>query len=690
MKTLLNKQLSLIVLIFISFNFFIVEAQMLKVEMEEISVNSPLIIKGIVSKKWSEYDTNGKDIITIVEFNVIETIKGTSSEKQRVVVPGGIIGDVGMMVSHTPQFDLGEESIVFITNDYKGRQTVTEWIQGNFEIINNKIFYEGDEIDANGFILGLKNFIQKGEQGKIEINYKSPNNGPNSPESVPSVSSITPNIGPALRPFAINPNDPFNPGERGTIIDIYGSNFGTTQGTSVVRFYESGSIPVDAQYVLLWSDTHIQCKIPGGQYTLAGKFPHTSSGLIYVITSGGTSNGEQFNVTFSTPNKKFLDPQITFYVNQNGTPDTEDEFTEIQNSIQNWNIVGHSNLSFVYGGTTTRTPQSSDNYNDFGWIESNWPYASSAIGVNIWGFNPNPWLNEIFESDIYFNGVSYQWTTTSQTGRMDVQNIATHELGHALNLHDLYGNTDGEKTMYGYSSTNETKKRTLETDDISGVVYLYPDPFSLTLKNNFEFDTENNGQVDIKNLIQSTNNIPYNSPINKIVYWGNSFELTAYNPISVNGKLYNYAGWSDNLLVPNPRTITPINNETYIALYKYPHHSNTTTAYQNPGQRRFIKTNSGHLHIVYESMNKVWYERSTNSGQTWEIMNGGKPIYSGIATHPSIDFYPGTNDIIIVYNRDESVIAAQYYENGIFKCESIVADNSIWDQVTPDSKPVIA
>ncbi|MBV6420737.1 MAG: hypothetical protein DAHOPDDO_01994 [Ignavibacteriaceae bacterium] len=94
--------------------------------------------------------------------------------------------------------------------------------------------------------------------------------------------------------------------------------------------------------------------------------------------------------------------------------------------------------------------------------------------------------------------------------------------------------------------------------------------------------------------------------------------------------------------------------------------------------------------MVYESMGKIFYERSTNNGQTWEIMNGGKPIYSGIATHPSIDFYPGTNDIIIVYNRDESVIAAQYYENGIFKCESIVADNSIWDQVTPDSKPVIA
>ncbi|OGC45702.1 hypothetical protein A2V49_01780 [candidate division WWE3 bacterium RBG_19FT_COMBO_34_6] len=224
------------------------------------------------------------------------------------------------------------------------------------------------------------------------------------------------------------------------------------------------------------------------------------------------------------------------------------------------------------------------------------------------------------------------------------------------------------------------------------MVYLYPDPFSLTIKNNFEFDTENNGQLTVKNLTQSTNTIAYNSPINRTVYWGTNFEVTAYNQINVNGKLYNYAGWDDDLLAPNPRTITPTDNTTYTALYKYPHYSNSTSAYANPNQRRFIRTtdtqyNTTYFHMVYESMGKIWYERSTNNGQTWEIMNGGKPINDGIGKFPSIDSYPSNHNVIIVYNKNESEIAAQYYENGVFKCESIVS-NSGW--VTDESKPVIA
>ncbi len=265
----------------------------------------------------------------------------------------------------------------------------------------------------------------------------------------------------------------------------------------MVRFYESPGVTVNAQYILLWSDTHIQCKVPGNEF-VTGNFPNASSGLVYIITSGGTSNGVQFNVSFAAPNKKFSNPDITFYVNQNGTPDANGEFTAIQSSLQTWSNVNNSNLAFIYGGTTTRTPQSFDNFNDIGWIESNWPYSSSAIGVNVLRFNSVLNSNQAFESDIFFNGVNYTWTTTGQAGRYDVQNIATHELCHALNLQDLYGNTDGEKTTYGFSSTNETKKRTLEAADISGAVYLYPDPFTLTLKNNFEFDSENNGQIKAK------------------------------------------------------------------------------------------------------------------------------------------------------------------------------------------------
>ncbi len=74
---------------------------------------------------------------------------------------------------------------------------------------------------------------------------------------------------------------------------------------------------------------------------------------------------------------------------------------------------------------------------------------------------------------VRFN-TSWGWSTSGEAGKLDVQNIATHELGHWLLLGDLYGAGDTEKTMYGSTAYGETKKRTLESDDIAGVRHLYP------------------------------------------------------------------------------------------------------------------------------------------------------------------------------------------------------------------------
>lgn len=41
--------------------------------------------------------------------------------------------------------------------------------------------------------------------------------------------------------------------------------------------------------------------------------------------------------------------------------------------------------------------------------------------------------------------------------------------------------------------------------------------------------------------------------------------------------------------------------------------STQTDAFDNSSQRKFIKTNDGIMHHVYESMGKVFYEKSTNS-----------------------------------------------------------------------------
>ncbi len=67
----------------------------------------------------------------------------------------------------------------------------------------------------------------------------------------------------------------------------------------------------------------------------------------------------------------------------------------------------------------------------------------------------------------------YTWTTTGQAGQFDVQNIAIHELGHALGLTHPSASTCAEETMWFSAGAGETKKRSLEPGDKNGLVTLY-------------------------------------------------------------------------------------------------------------------------------------------------------------------------------------------------------------------------
>lgn len=78
----------------------------------------------------------------------------------------------------------------------------------------------------------------------------------------------------------------------------------------------------------------------------------------------------------------------------------------------------------------------------------------------------------ITDNDTTFN-TYYSWSTSGDPYSYDVQNVATHELGHWLNLGDKYDSSYYD-TMYGYVYTGETWKRTLESDDLAGINYIYP------------------------------------------------------------------------------------------------------------------------------------------------------------------------------------------------------------------------
>jgi hypothetical protein len=100
------------------------------------------------------------------------------------------------------------------------------------------------------------------------------------------------------------------------------------------------------------------------------------------------------------------------------------------------------------------------------------PYSeSNVIAVtSVWYSSRT---KEIVEFDMLFND-KWEWgNATDNKSLMDLQNIATHEFGHAAGLADLYTDSCTFVTMYGYSGEGDMVKRTLEQPDITGLRAIY-------------------------------------------------------------------------------------------------------------------------------------------------------------------------------------------------------------------------
>lgn len=98
--------------------------------------------------------------------------------------------------------------------------------------------------------------------------------------------------------------------------------------------------------------------------------------------------------------------------------------------------------------------------------------------ATMWYYPGKP-PREIVEFDVVFNK-RYLWGIDGGSGLpanvFDIQNIATHEAGHPVGLNDLYEDIHIDLTMYGYSSADEIKKRSLAQGDIDGAQQLYGAP----------------------------------------------------------------------------------------------------------------------------------------------------------------------------------------------------------------------
>jgi len=179
------------------------------------------------------------------------------------------------------------------------------------------------------------------------------------------------------------------------------------------------------------------------------------------------------NTTTSGAEIRWSASSASFLVNASGGPTGAS--TAMQSAMSTWSTVSGASFQFAYGGSTTLSGAVFDynNVGSFGYLGTDGTVARNTTTYYVSS-------GQLLDSDIVFN-TYYSWSVSGEAGKFDVQNIATHELGHSLSLADLYGGGDAEKTMYGYASLGETKKRSLDADDIAGIVYLYPFTPTVTL-----------------------------------------------------------------------------------------------------------------------------------------------------------------------------------------------------------------
>lgn len=145
--------------------------------------------------------------------------------------------------------------------------------------------------------------------------------------------------------------------------------------------------------------------------------------------------------------------------------------------IQKWE--GFAGRSILGSGASTSDAlipdeTAPDNVNEvvFGDVDS-----PGAIAVTIvWGvFGGSPSKRQLTEWDMIFDETDFDWTENAilEPTRMDFENIATHELGHAMGMGDLYTSKCNQETMFGYAENGETKKRDLNVGDSIGIGLLY-------------------------------------------------------------------------------------------------------------------------------------------------------------------------------------------------------------------------
>ncbi len=196
--------------------------------------------------------------------------------------------------------------------------------------------------------------------------------------------------------------------------------------------------------------------------------------------------GDQLHYTLDKRGSRDFDGDALTGCDSSGACVTIQE--AIRKSFDAWEQAPGADVHFTEDTPQIVSSSGYDHKNTIRWVDQGWGSLSfsppsSALAVTICTYRTEDSINE--DCDITFNGDDFHWAVINTTeeensGVIDVQNIATHEIGHFIGL-DHSSNDIFEAdpklylaTMFFASGPGETFRRELKEDDLAAVRNLYP------------------------------------------------------------------------------------------------------------------------------------------------------------------------------------------------------------------------
>ena len=328
------------------------------------------------------------------------------------------------------------------------------WVMVNTDGVNSKgLFWTGDYRVPNRGLLNLANVPGLGNvcgSATVRIAFCFVSDGSVTAEGAyvdnvrvvcgngPAVAGITPSTASA---------------GTGTNVTVTGSGFGTSPGA--VEFFYQDKEPLIRAPLVTWSDAADRLCRPGRHDQRLRRVGRVRTGARGGRGRHGEQRGRVLRDLRHGRHALADDARTYFRVN---APSTAFQAATLA-AADEWNKVRLAvPLRVRRAPARPSSHRGLDSHNDIFWASLGDP---DVIGC-AWPFFRK---GRLVEADICMN-TDYAWGDGSG-GTMDVQTNVLHELGHWLDLRDVYGDWDAHKAMYGFGDVGFLT-RTPCSCDVSG------------------------------------------------------------------------------------------------------------------------------------------------------------------------------------------------------------------------------